>query len=253
MRFERHVIIAGNWKMHKTIEEAIAFVKDLLPLIKDAKTKVYLAVPFTCLRPVAEAAGSALVVGAQNIYEADQGAFTGEISAKMVKDAGARFVILGHSERRRLFNETDEMINKKVHRAYSENLQPLLCVGETAEERKQGHSAAVLKLQLKENLKGISLEQAEKLLIAYEPIWAVGTNDTATPAIIDEAHKECREALKSIFNVKIAQEIPIIYGGSVTAENGKSLIDEAEIDGVLVGGASLSVKTFSQIVNYQTR
>ena len=250
MRYERHIIIAGNWKMHKTIAEAVAFVKDLLPLIKDAKTKVYLAVPFTCLASVAEAAGTAIAVGAQNIYEADQGAFTGEISVKMVKEAGARFVILGHSERRQLFHETDEMINKKVHRAYSENLQPLLCVGETTQERKQGHTVEVLKRQLTVALQEISPEQAETLLIAYEPVWAIGTKDAATPDIIDEAHGECRAVLKSLFGEKIAEQIPIIYGGSVNAENGKSLIDEAEIDGVLVGGASLSVKTFSQIVNY---
>ena len=252
MPYERDVIIAGNWKMHKTIAEAIAFGQELLPLIKRATAKVYLAVPFTCIRPVSEICGSQIAVGAQNIHDAEQGAFTGEISAKMVKEAGARFVILGHSERRRLFHETDEMINKKVHSAYRENLQPLLCVGETAEQRKIGESGVVLKKQLEGSLKGITAQQAENLLIAYEPVWAIGTQNTATPAIIDQAHAECRKALIGLFGDETAQRIPILYGGSVTAENGGPLIAEAEIDGVLVGGASLSAQSFSQIVNYQS-
>lgn len=252
MSTERDVIVAGNWKMHKTIEEALAFVNELLPLIQQASSKVYLAVPFTCIHPLAPLCGSSITLGSQNIYAAEQGAFTGEISAKMVRDAGGRFALIGHSERRRLFHENDELINRKIHCAYAENLQPMLCVGETLEERKQGESAAVLKKQLIQGLKDISSGQASSLIVAYEPVWAIGTKETATPQIIDEAHAECRAALKELYGNAIAEQIPIIYGGSVTAENGGVLIDEADIDGVLVGGASLSAKSFSQIVNYQS-
>lgn len=252
MPTSRLVIIAGNWKMHKTITEAVVFVQELLPLIRNTTAKVYLAVPFTCLRAVAAASGSAITVGAQNIHEDQMGAFTGEISARMVKDTGARFVILGHSERRRLFHESDGVINQKIHSAYREELQPLLCIGETHEERHKGESHAVLKRQLVAGLKDVTPQQAENLILAYEPVWAIGTKETATTAIIDEAHGACRQVLKELFGDPIANQIPILYGGSVTAENGKTLIDDAEIDGVLVGGASLSVKSFSQIVNYQS-
>jgi len=246
------VIIAGNWKMHKTIAEAVVFVKELLPLIQEATAKVYLAVPFTCLQAVAVASEAAITVGAQNIHEEQMGAFTGEVSAKMVKEAGARFVIMGHSERRRLFHESDETINQKIHSAYREGLQPLLCIGETHEERDRGESHAVLKRQLALGLKDVIPQQAESLILAYEPVWAIGTKEAATPAIIDEAHGACRQVLQELFGAPLAHRIPILYGGSVTAENGKTLIDDAEIDGVLVGGASLSVKSFSQIVNYQS-
>lgn len=248
---ERPVVIVGNWKMYKTIEQSVAFVTELLPHIKEATAKVYLAVPFTSLKPVADLVkNSSIVVGAQNMHDASEGAFTGEVAAVMLKEAGAQFVILGHSERRRLFHEDNAFINKKVKRALEYGIQPILCIGETLQEREDGKTQEVLKTQLSEGLKNIATSQLTPLMIAYEPLWAIGTDQTATPEIAKEVLAFCRHYLAETWGPELAEKIVILYGGSVKPNNAKALIEQPDIDGLLVGGASLSVQKFSQIVNY---
>lgn len=247
---DRPVIITGNWKMYKTIEESLTFVKELIPLVESATTSVYLAVPFTAIKSVAEQAkGSKIVVGAQNMHDASDGAFTGEIAASMLIDAGARFVILGHSERRILFKESNDVINRKLKRAIKEKLQPVLCIGETLAEREQNLTAQTLSVQLTECLSGIEASQLENLIIAYEPVWAIGTDKSATPAEAQEAHHLCREWLQQAYGENLSRKTVIQYGGSVKPENAKELLEQPDIDGLLVGGASLSADSFSKIVN----
>lgn len=247
---ERSTVIVGNWKMHKTIDETVEFIKQLMPRIKESTAKIYLAVPFTVISAAAdEAKGSNIVIGAQNMNDATEGAFTGEIAGKMVVDAGAKFVILGHSERRRYFNETDEFINRKVKRALADGLEAILCIGETAEEREADETENVLKKQLTTGLEGISKEQAVKVSVAYEPVWAIGTSKIATPEIAQEAHAFIRKMLSEIWDSEIADRIVIQYGGSVKPEYVKELIEKPDIDGFLVGGASLSLESFVAIVN----
>lgn len=239
-------IIVGNWKMYKSPAEAVAYVHELLPLVKSASAKIYLAVPFTAISSVAEAAkGSNLQIGAQNMHDASEGAFTGEIAARMLGEAGASFVVLGHSERRRLFGETNDFINRKVLKALSEHLQPILCIGETLEEREAGRTADILHQQLKECLAGVSAENAPNLLIAYEPVWAIGTEKAAMPELAQQIHQECLDWLKE----QLQLEPIILYGGSVNPANGRSLLEQPAIGGLLVGGASLSPTTFSEIIN----
>jgi triosephosphate isomerase (TIM) len=235
-------MIVGNWKMYKTATEAREFIRQLIPFIKNSSRRVFLAVPFTDLPSSVEAAkGSAIVVGAQNMHDAEEGAFTGEISAAMLKDAGAQFVILGHSERRQLFHETDDWINRKVKRALKEKLTPILCIGESEQQREKGATKEVLAFQLEAALLGIPQKDRESLVIAYEPIWAIGTGKAATPEDAEEAHAFCRTLLP--------QKIPILYGGSVKTENIRSLLNEPNINGVLVGGASLNVTTFAKMID----
>jgi len=226
-------IIAANWKMYKTGSEAKQFIEQLKSLHPTAQ--VWIAPPFTALSTVA-ALNSSFVIGAQNMHEAEEGAFTGEISARMLKEAGAKFVILGHSERRRLFHETDGTIHLKVKRAIEHGLIPLLCIGETAEERETGKTEEVLARQLKVALKDIS---AEKLVVAYEPVWAIGTGKTATPEMAEAAHQFCRSF--------VSDKTPILYGGSVTPETAPELFKQPNIDGALVGGASLDAQKFYNI------
>ena len=250
---QRPVVIAGNWKMYKTIEETKAFVQKLIPAVKNTDRQVYLAVPFTAIKPAAEeAAGTNIVIGAQNMNDAREGAFTGEIAGKMLVDAGAKFVLLGHSERRKLFGETSEFINKKVKRALMEGLQPIVCVGETLEEREAGKAEQVLDEQLSQTLNEIQAEQIGKLILAYEPVWAIGTGRTATPAQAEQMHQFCREFVSKKWGPEVAEKMVVLYGGSVRPENVAELIEQPDIDGVLVGGASLSPESFSEIVNYQT-
>ena len=250
---QRAVVIAGNWKMYKTIEEATGFVQKLIPAVKDTTRLVYLAVPFTAIKPAAaEASGTNITIGAQNMNDVREGAFTGEIAARMLVDAGAKFVILGHSERRKFFGETSEFINKKVKRALTEGLQPIVCVGETLEEREAGKTEQILEDQLAQTLNEIEADQGEKLLLAYEPVWAIGTGRTATPAQAEQMHQFCREWISKKWGAEVAEKLVILYGGSVRPENTAELIEQPNIDGVLVGGASLSPETFSEIVNYQT-
>lgn len=247
---DRPVVITGNWKMYKTIEQAVEFIKELIPAVKNTTSSVYLAVPFTAIKAAADAAQETnIVIGAQNVHSATEGAFTGEIATIMLVEAGARFVILGHSERRRLFHETNEMINKKMERVILDNLQPILCVGETAEEREQGKTEQALAAQLKECLAGFKSAQLKDLILAYEPVWAIGTGLTASPEIAQNAIQLCRAWLEENIGKRVAQSTIIQYGGSVGPENAKELLDQPDIDGLLLGGACLSVETFSKIVN----
>lgn len=246
----RPVIIAGNWKMYKTVEEALAYAQELAPLVQQATALTYLAVPFTSIQPLVESLKKTnIVIGAQNMHDATEGAFTGEIAAKMLVEIGAKFVILGHSERRRLFNESNAFINRKVKRAVEEHLPPILCIGETLEQREQGLTEQTLTTQLAECLADLHPAQTTELILAYEPVWAIGTDQTATPAQAQEAHQICRNWLEKTFGSWLAQKTAILYGGSVKPENSRELLEQTDIDGLLVGGASLSADTFSKIVN----
>lgn len=245
-------VIAGNWKMNKTIAEAVDFVKKIAPLVQDCTNLVYLAVPFTAIQPVSEAAkDTRLVIGAQNMNDASEGAFTGEIAGRMLKDAGAQFVILGHSERRHVFGESSEFINKKVKKALAEGLQPLLCVGETAQEKAAGKTEQVLEEQLALSLKDVKENEIEKMILAYEPVWAIGTNQAAAPEDAEAMHLFCRKWLSTHFSETLAQRVPILYGGSVKPDNAATFMNEADVDGLLVGGASLDHSVFNRIVHYE--
>lgn len=248
----RPVVIAGNWKMYKTIEEAVKFVNDLAPLVKDSSVRVLLAVPFTAIQATAEAAKETnIVIGAQNLNDASEGAFTGEIAARMLKDAGAKFVIVGHSERRRIFKETNDFINKKVKRALADGLEAILCIGETKQEREEHKTAEVLETQISQCLEGLSSDRFSSLMLAYEPVWAIGTDLAATPEMAQNEQAFCRGIIAKKWGPEVAEKLVIQYGGSAKPENAKSLLDQPDIDGLLVGGASLSAETFGKIVNYQ--
>lgn len=247
---DRTVVIAGNWKMYKTIEEAVSFIQELKPLVKDSPAKIYLAVPFTAIRAVAEAAkDTSFIIGAQNMNDAAEGAFTGEIAGKMLKDAGARFVIIGHSERRRLFNEDNSFINRKVKRALSEGLQVILCIGETRDQRESNQTHEVLSQQIKEGLSEVEAAQMQNVVIAYEPVWAIGMPQPATPETAEETQAFCRRFVGEVWGEEVAQKIVIQYGGAVKPNNAKEFFDQPDIDGLLVGGASLSAADFAKIIN----
>ncbi len=249
----RTPVITGNWKMYKTIEEAVSFVKGLIPLIQDAPAKVYIAVPYTAIRPAAdEAQDSSIVIGAQNMNDATEGAFTGEIAAKMLTDAGAKFVILGHSERRRLFNETNAFIHRKLEKALSEGLQPILCIGETAQERKEGKTEEVLKQQLEESLGSIRGDQMATTILAYEPVWAIGSGQPALPEEAQAMHHFCRHWISEKWGEEVAQQVIIQYGGSVQPKHAKNYMDQPDVDGLLVGGASLTLESFNQTIHYSS-
>lgn len=243
--------IIGNWKMYKTARQATDFVEQLLPLLEGVEADIGLAVPYTSIAPVSQfAKGSSLLVGAQNMHDAREGAFTGEIAALMLKEAGASFVLLGHSERRHTFQETDEMIQRKVKRALQDGLRPVLCVGETLVEREKKLQDEVLRRQLESALKEIPAEEVSHLLIAYEPVWAIGTGHAASAKQVGEAHGFCREVLAELFGKRKAATIPILYGGSVKPENAAEFLSEKEVDGVLVGGASLDPEGLASIVHH---
>lgn len=249
---DRKRIIAGNWKMYKTIEETVSFVSNLIPLVKESLVAVYLAVPFTAIRSAADTArGTNIVIGAQNMNDASEGAFTGEIAGKMLKDAGAEFVIIGHSERRKHFRESNALINRKIKRALLDGLQPLLCIGETSEEREEGRAEEVLENQLLEGLDQIGKQDLLKVAIAYEPVWAIGTGKTATREVAQEMHHRCRDFLAK--RGVPADQMSLLYGGSVNSDNIRDFMDQPDIDGVLVGGASLSLESFVKIVNYSPK
>lgn len=246
---EKSPLIAGNWKMNKTASEAAIFIKDLINKVSEFDAKIYLFVPFTAILKASQAAEkSKIIIGAQNMNDAKKGAFTGEIAAIMLKEVGAESVLLGHSERRHIFNEKDDFINRKMLRAIKDDLQPFLCIGETAEEREKGQTEEVLTCQLEKGLKGIDPEDAEKIVIAYEPVWAIGTGKTATADIVQSAHSHIRKVLCDLFGKNCAGKMYIIYGGSVNSENIASLIKENDIDGALVGGASLEIDSFLKII-----
>jgi triosephosphate isomerase (TIM) len=249
MWMSRQKVICGNWKMYKTLEEATSFVKSLAPLVSESQVLVYLAVPFTVIAAAAhEAKNTSIVIGAQNMCDAQEGAFTGEIAGKMLKDAGASFVILGHSERRRYFSETDELINKKVHRAIKDELQPIVCIGESLEEKAAGQTEETLECQLQGALGDLSESDASNLIIAYEPLWAIGTGQTATPEIVQKVHACCRAWAASKWGEEVGGKLLILYGGSVKPENISDLMAEPDVDGALVGTASLKLDLFSKII-----
>ena len=243
--------IAANWKMFKTVHEAIVFVKELKSVVKDiADVEIIVAPPFTALHAVAEAArNSNIGVAAQDLYWEREGAFTGEVSPTMIKEAGAEYVIIGHSERRRLFGETDATVNRKIVAAIGAHLTSIVCVGETLEEREGGETLAVLDRQIKDGLDRLTAEHVAELVIAYEPVWAIGTGRNATAAQAGEAHAHIRKRLRQWFGGDAADRCHVIYGGSVKPDNIRELIAEPDVDGALVGGASLDVRSFGQIVS----
>ena len=242
--------IAANWKMYKTVSEAVVFAKELRAAVKDvADVEIVIGPPFTAIHAVAEALrNSNIGVAAQNMYWEREGAYTGEISAAMIIEAGAEYVIIGHSERRRLFGETDAAVNRKLVAANAAALCPIVCIGETLEERERNETAAVLDHQLKFGLDGITAEQIAELVIAYEPVWAIGTGKTATAAQAQEAHHHIRGRLRQWFGGDAAEKCHVIYGGSVKPDNIAELMREPDVDGGLVGGASLDVRSFTDIV-----
>jgi len=247
----RTPLIAGNWKMYKTVAETVKYVKEFRAMVKDISgVEIVIAPPFTALHAAGEAARNSNVgVAAQNLYWEREGAFTGEISATMIAEAGAQYVIIGHSERRTLFGETDASVNRKVAAAFAGGLTPIVCIGETLDQRERNDTFAVLDRQIKEGLDGITSAQVVQLVIAYEPVWAIGTGRNATPAQAAEAHGHIRKRLQHWFGADGAELCHVIYGGSVKPENIGDLVSLPDVDGALVGGASLDVKAFYDIVS----
>jgi len=250
----RTPFIAANWKMYKTVHEAVVFAKEFRGLLKDAAgVEIVIAPPFTALHAVAEAVrnspiGSSIGVAAQDLHWEREGAFTGQISAGMLKEAGAEYVIVGHSERRRLFGDTDAVVNKKLAAALAAGMTPIVCVGETLEERERSETPAVLDRQIKAGLDGLTGDQVAALVIAYEPVWAIGTGRNATPQQAGEAHAHIRSRIRQWFGAKAADHCHVIYGGSVKPDNIHDLMRLSDVDGALVGGASLEVPAFFDIV-----
>ncbi|MCG8542281.1 MAG: triose-phosphate isomerase [Clostridia bacterium] len=244
-------IIAGNWKMHMTKDTALSYLKDLKERVKGTDVEVVICPPSTLLNLLKEAAkGTNIKIGAQNMYWEEQGAFTGETSPIMLKDLGIDYCIIGHSERRQYFGETDETVNKKIKAAIKHGIKPIVCVGETLEERKEGKTESLIKKQVAQAFKNIDLEDVKNVVIAYEPIWAIGTGETATPEMANSAIAHIREVVRDIYNEGISEEIRIQYGGSVKPNNIEELMGQDDIDGALVGGASLKADSFSEIVNF---
>ena len=245
----RKPIIAGNWKMYKNVDEAVQFiyqVSDKMPSVE--KVDSVICAPFIALKELVKSQGTNLKIGAQNMHFEEQGAFTGEIAPSMLTNIGVTYVIIGHSERRAMFNETDETCNKKVHQAFNHGLVPILCVGESLEERETGKTNDLLTEQLEKDLAGLTKEQVEKLVIAYEPIWAIGTGKTATSEVADETCGFIRETVKRLYDEATAEAIRIQYGGSVKTSNIDELMSKPNIDGALIGGASLKAEDFVTLV-----
>ncbi|MGN0143413.1 MAG: triose-phosphate isomerase [Clostridium sp.] len=247
----RKPIIAGNWKMHKTVDEAVKMIEELKPLVKDAKCDVVVCPTFVCLDAVKKAAeGSNIKVAAQNMHFEESGAFTGEVAPGMLEAMGIDYVVLGHSERREYFNETDEALNKKVKAAFAHNITPILCCGETLEQREAGVTNDFIACQIKLDMAGLTNEQAAKVVIAYEPIWAIGTGKTATKEQANETISAIRKVVEGMYGKEVADAVRIQYGGSVKPNTIKDQMAMSDIDGALVGGASLTASDFSAIVNY---
>ncbi len=243
--------IAGNWKMFKTTDEAVAFAAVFCKLYKDTDVKTAICAPFTQLAALKKAfEGTSVKLGAQNMHFEEDGAYTGEISAAMLDEIGVDYCIIGHSERRQYFCETDETVNKKLHKCFEHNITPILCVGETLEQRDDGLAVDVVRIQLREDLKGLSKEQVKRLVIAYEPIWAIGTGRTATPEQANEMCGLIRSSIEEFYGSEVSEEVLIQYGGSVKPSNAEELMNMEEIDGALVGGASLTPEDFIQIVDF---
>jgi triosephosphate isomerase len=249
----RRPIIAGNWKMFKTLAETRVFFDALIPEIQGVEhCEIVVAPPFTALATAAvEADGTRVSVAAQDVFWEPQGAFTGEVAVRMLVDAGCGYVIIGHSERRQFFGETDETVEKKTRAAIGGELHAIVCVGETLAERDAGHAAEVVRRQIQEGLGKFSAAELSRITIAYEPVWAIGTGRTATPEIAAEMHGEIRKTIQQIHGAGAASAIRILYGGSVKPDNIAALMQKEDIDGALVGGASLEASSFAKIVRYQ--
>ncbi len=246
----RKKIVAGNWKMNMTPAKAVELINSLKNEINTTDVDVVVCPPFVCLPAVLDAVkGTNIAVGAQNMHFEENGAYTGEIAPSMLAELGVKYVIIGHSERRQYFAETDVTVNKKVLKAIEHNLVPILCVGESLEEREQGITIDLVRLQTKVALKDVKAEDAKKVVIAYEPIWAIGTGKTATSAQAEEVCKAIREVVAEVYGQEVADEVRVQYGGSVNAGNANELFNMGNIDGGLVGGASLKAE-FTSIVNY---
>ncbi len=248
----RKAIIAGNWKMNKTPDEARALVEELIPLVADAECDVVVCPPFVDLCPVSKAIkGTNIHLGAQNIHWAKSGAFTGEISADMLKKFGVEYAIVGHSERRQYFGETDATVNMRAKAALENGITPIICVGESLEQRERGETDEFVASQVRGALEGISADDARRIVIAYEPIWAIGTGRTATAEMAEETIIVIRKTLRSIFGNDAAETVRIQYGGSMNPQNAASLMAMENIDGGLIGGASLKAEDFSKVVKYR--
>ena len=248
----RKKVIAGNWKMNKLPNEAIAFFEELMPLVKDTKNDVIICVPFTDLfYGLLTTQGTNIKIGAQNMHWEEQGAYTGEVSPQMLKSIGVEYVILGHSERRQYFAETDETVNKKLKAAHNVGLKPIVCVGESLEQREEGKAKETVTKQVKEGLKDLTNDQIVNTIVAYEPIWAIGTGKTATKEDANETIKWIREEIEKIYGNFVSNSVIIQYGGSVKSSNAKELFEMSDIDGGLVGGASLKADEFAKIINYK--
>ena len=245
----RKAVIAGNWKMNKTPSEATALINEMKPLVAGADCDVVLCVPFVDIAAATQAAkGSNIKIGAENVHFKESGAFTGEVSAKMLKEAGVEYVVIGHSERRQYFGETDQTVNLRTLAALSEGLKPIVCVGETLEQRELGYTETLLKFQTKMALTNVTAEQMKDVIIAYEPVWAIGTGVTATDDQADEGNGFCRAAIAEAYGADVAETVTIQYGGSMNAKNADELVDKVNVDGGLIGGASLKAEDFSIIV-----
>jgi len=247
----RRKVIAGNWKMNMLPNEAIEYIQAFEPMVKDSEAEVILCVPyvdlFYCLM---NAQGTNIKIGAQNMHFAENGAYTGEVSPKMLKAVGVEYVIIGHSERRAYYGETDESVNKKIKAAFEYGLKPIVCVGETLEQREAGKTEEIITTQTRLALDGLTAEQVKNTIIAYEPIWAIGTGKTATSEDANNSIKAIRAEISKIYGAEVSEEVIIQYGGSVKSSNAKELFETSDIDGGLVGGASLKPDEFSKIVNY---
>lgn len=251
----RKTIIAGNWKMNKTPSEAKALIEEMKPLLSKTKwCEMVLCVPFTDIQAAVKAAkGSKIAIGAENMHFEKSGAFTGEISADMLKELGVKYVIIGHSERRQYFNETDETCNKKVKVAIENGLRPILCVGESLAEREQDVTMEVIRKQVKIALQGVEVEDIKKVVIAYEPIWAIGTGKTATSEQANEVCALIRETVAALYGKAAADAMTVQYGGSMNAKNAAELLAQPDVDGGLIGGASLKAPDFAAIIDAATR
>ena len=249
---ERRKVIAGNWKMNMLPNEAIDFITELTPLVKDTKNEVILCVPFIDLfYALLNVQDTNIKIGAQNMHFEEKGAYTGEVSGKMLKSIGVEYVIIGHSERRAYFAETDETVNKKIKSAFANDLKPIVCVGETLEQREKGEQVEVITKQTKLAIEGLTPEQVKNTIVAYEPIWAIGTGKTATSDDANTSIQKIREEIAKNYGKEVAECVIIQYGGSVKSENAKELFTKSDIDGGLVGGASLKAEEFAKIVNYK--
>jgi len=247
----RKPIIAGNWKMHKTVAEGVAFINAVKNEVEGTDVEALICAPYTLLPSLVEAAkGTSVKIGAQNMHFEDKGAFTGEVSADMLLDIGVTHVIIGHSERRQYFGETNETVNKKAHKALQKGLTPIVCCGETLEQREAGETKSHCKVQIEEAFTGIAAADAPKVVIAYEPIWAIGTGKTASSQDANDVIAFIREVLVGLYGDAVSEEVRIQYGGSVKPANVEEIMNESDIDGALVGGASLEPSDFVQLVNF---